>query len=218
MKEIKGLLFDLDGTLLDSKKSVVDAIYKTFEHYAPGKFSYAELEARFGESWETCLPLLGCTDEQEVIHTYINFTRENPSQLDPLFPGVAENLKSLKLSGYRLAVVTNKQKCLAHEELRLHGIFDLFDTIITVNDVKNGKPDPEPVEKAYKELNLSKEVVLMIGDSVYDFKAASAAGVKCSIIDWYHLNALKHHKPDVMVSSLDELVDLLIIQQTSKAV
>lgn len=218
MKSIKALLFDLDGTLLDSKQSVVEAVYQTANYYAPGKFSCNEIGARFGESWDSFVPLLGDFDKDEVIETYMKFVKEKHDDLVTPFTGVIDNLVILRNAGFKLAVVTNKQWSLALRGLRLYEFDSLFEAIVTIDDVQQGKPEPEPIIKACRELGIDKREAMMIGDSIYDVKAAHAAGARCAVIDWYKSYCDTQWLPDYYFYNMDELTDMLIQRQKQIAV
>lgn len=218
MNSVKGLLFDLDGTLFDSRQAIVEALLKTAEHYVPGKFCRADIEARFGETWGSFAALLGYADKQDVARTYIEFIRENHDELIVSFPGITKNLRLLRQAGYKLAIVTNNLWSLTLRGLRLHEIDSLFDVIVTIDDVENGKPDPEPVEKARRQLKLEKREVIMVGDSIYDVKAACAAGVECAVIDWYKSYCRDQWLPDYYFYNMDQFMEFLIYRQKRKAV
>jgi pyrophosphatase PpaX len=218
MKSIKALLFDLDGTLLDSKRAVVEAVYQTANHYAPGKLSYDEIGARFGASWESFVSLLGDFDKDAVIETFMKFVKERHDDLVTPFSGVTDYLVLLRNEGFRLAVVTNNKWSLALRGLRLYEIDSLFEAIVTIDDVQQGKPEPESIIKACRELRIDKREAMMIGDSIYDVKAAHAAGIPCAVIDWHKSYCNTQWLPDYYFYNMDELTDLLIQSQKQIAV
>jgi len=218
MKSPKALLFDLDGTILDSKKNIIDAVYMTANHYVPGKFCYSDIEARFGESWDSFLPLLECPDRDAVMNTYLEHVRKTHDETVIPFPGMTEALYLLRSAGFKLAVVTNKQWSLTVRGLRLWEIDAFFDVIVTADDVRNGKPHPEPIKKACRELKVTRDEALMIGDSNYDIFAANMAGVRCAIIDWYKAYRVSHWMPDYYCYNIEEMLELLLNWLVKEAV
>lgn len=218
MKSNPCLLFDLDGTLLDSRDAVIDAVYYTAEKYVPGMFSRAELVKRFGESFNDFLGMIehlvkGEFTKEHILGSYFDYIEAHHDQNVRLFPGVKEGLGRLKSSGYRLAIVTNKQKKYAIRGLELAGILHVFDTILTLDDVKQGKPSPEMLNRAMKEVGSLPQTSLMIGDSLYDLQAAQHAGVKCAILDWYGSDSGLESAADFRFSSFQALVtDLLAVK------
>jgi len=183
------LLFDLDGTLLDSRDAVIEAVADTAEQFAPGHFSQEELFARFGESFDDFLldvaRAAGKMDKNEVLDHYFGYVREHLADHAKLFPRVRENLEQLKEAGYQLAVVTNKHREFAQTSLRLAGIDRMFETIVAVDDVACGKPSPEPLQKVLSDLGKRPDEAMMIGDSRFDVLAAKAAGVPAVVLEWY---------------------------------
>ncbi|MCD5406764.1 MAG: HAD-IA family hydrolase [Desulfotomaculum sp.] len=218
MTAIKALLFDLDGTLLDSRQAVVEAVYYTAKLYAAGRYSYADIERRFGESFEEFINLINETQDKgkqkEIMATYLQYTEANHDQLVQLFPGIKENLTFLKNAGYQMAVVTNKQRNLTERGLQLLELDSFFETVITVDDVSKGKPYPEPVEKGCQLLKVTKQQALMIGDTVFDVKSAMAAGVKSVIIDWYQAYPVNKLVPDYIYGNMLEFITELTVQKS----
>lgn len=192
------LLFDLDGTLLDSKEAVIDAVVYTAEQFAPGRFRRTDLEDRFGESFDDFLASAAEKpyDRKAVMNCYFSYVRAHHQEHARLFPHVREELEKLSAAGFRLAVVTNKQREFAVAGLELAGIADLFEAVVAVDDVSRGKPSAEPIAKALQLLGMEPGQALMIGDSQYDVLAAVGAGVKSVVLEWYGPMEWKYAFPD----------------------
>ncbi|RNB61708.1 HAD family hydrolase [Brevibacillus gelatini] len=207
---IQALLFDLDGTLLDSRDAVIDAVAYTAEQYAPGHFSREELLARFGEPFDDFLAAVAAAarlpDKREVLEKYFAYVRQSHARHVRLFPYVREGLEKLKQAGYQLAVVTNKQREFALAGLEQAGIDRLFDVIVTVDDVTRGKPAAEPVQKALASLGRSPKQAMMIGDSRYDVLAAVASGVSSAVLEWYGQEEWLYALPDFRYADFDSFV------------
>lgn len=207
---IQALLFDLDGTLLDSRDAVIDAVAYTAEQYAPGHFSREELLARFGEPFDHFLAAVAAAarlpDKREVLEKYFAYVRQSHARHVRLFPYVREGLEKLKQAGYQLAVVTNKQREFALAGLEQAGIDRLFDVIVTVDDVTRGKPAAEPVQKALASLGRSPKQAMMIGDSRYDVLAAVASGVSSAVLEWYGQEEWLYALPDFRYADFDSFV------------
>lgn len=193
------LLFDLDGTLLDSREAVIEAVAQTADQLAPGLFSRNELLHRFGESLDDFLFAIaeaaGEIDKDEVSQQYFAFVRKHIHLHSKLFPGVQEGLELLKNAGCQLAVVTNKQREFAVAGLELAGIDSFFDAVVAVDDVSRGKPSAEPVLRALSIMGKQPEEALMIGDSRYDVVAAWEAGVPSVVLEWYGREEWPYVKP-----------------------
>ncbi|MFZ5754969.1 MAG: HAD family hydrolase, partial [Bacillota bacterium] len=130
MNNTRCLLFDLDGTLLDSREPIVDAVYATVQKYQPGMFAREDLLRCFGESFDDFFRRIspelpsGVTREQFFI-TYLDYMNVYHGKKLKLFPFVREGLEDLKLLGYQLGIVTNKQRELVLEGLQSVNILNL---------------------------------------------------------------------------------------------
>lgn len=212
MNRTNYLLFDLDGTLLNSREPIVDAVYATVQHYMPSMFTRNDLLERFGESFDTFLKKLEpelkskATKEQvnRTYHSYMNFYHDEKLKF---FPYVCEGLEYLKGSGCRLGIVTNKERELAIKGLEQGNIIQLFDTIVTLDDVTMGKPSAEPIIKAMASLRARPEQTFMVGDSRYDVLAAQAAQVRSVILDWNTQGNWEEPFPDYRFPDFRQFVE-----------
>lgn len=215
------LLFDLDGTLLDSRDIVITAVHATAEQFVPGVYSKEAVLARFGESFTDFLAewgsmLEGRYERDDVYQAYLAQAKELEEKPVPLFAGVKESLSRLVELGYRVGLVTNKQREITLVNLEAAGIGGLFEIVVTLDDVENGKPSPEPLEKAMAHFGVSPARTLMVGDSIYDLEAARAARAACAILEWYGPGELAESSPDYRFASLDELLERLTKAQAEE--
>lgn len=219
MNQIKCLLFDLDGTLLDSRDSVIDAVYHTSEKYMPGRFTRNDLLKRFGESFEDFLQenvhlIHRGISREEILATYFEYLEKNHDEKVRLFPRVKDCLEQLKSTGVRLEIVTNKQRDFTLQGLRLGQIDHLFDGIVTLDDVSKGKPSAEPILIAMDQLGVRPRETWMIGDSRYDVLAARSANVKCAVLEWYGEVEWADVVPDYRFADLAQLVEKFAVVET----
>ncbi|MCR8995970.1 HAD-IA family hydrolase [Brevibacillus laterosporus] len=230
MNTCSTLLFDLDGTLLDSREGVIDAVYYTIEEHYPGWFTRGEITDRFGEALEEFLHAVEAKineqqvqrpqlpDQFKVSHwdrtayckDYFTYMKRHNQQVQ-LFPFVREGIEALKKRGFQLAVVTNKQRELALQNLEIAAILHLMDTVVTLDDVVLGKPSPEPIQKAMAILGTVPEATLMIGDSRYDLLSARAAGVRSVLLEWYGADQRIQEEPHYRFKTFQMLVDELLL-------
>lgn len=220
MKQIDTLLFDWDGTLLNSRDAVIDAVYHTAEVYVPGLFTREDLVMRFGESFDQFIEIVeesgdGSYGKGHILATYLEYANTNSSRSLQLFDGVAEELALLKQEGYALAIVTNKQRALAYAELERFEVAHYFQKIFTLDDVRAGKPEPDMLLAAMQALGSHPAHTLMIGDSEYDLLAAQAAGVSCAILDWHGPRDWQKAAPTYRCSRLSSLLQELRGVKTS---
>ena len=171
------VLFDLDGTLIDS----IDLILKSAQ-FAFGKCG---LDCPTDADWLTGvgrpLPVMfghfAPGREPELIEAYREFQLANHDLLVTAYPGVPEMLETLKARGHRMAIVTSKTNVLALRGLAHTGLDGYFDAVVGMDSCKRHKPDPEPVQIALDLLSRGPEGAWFVGDSIHDMESGNAAGV-----------------------------------------
>ena len=203
-------LFDYDGTVLDSKKAVVNVMFRLCLKYGTSTFALEEIDKHFGSSFKAVLDTLDSSRKEEIKTDYYNMMLVEEKKYAKLFPTVRKSLNQMKREGFKLALVTNKEKLIVMEGLKRFELGQFFDSIVTIDDVCNPKPHPEPILKALKMTNTLNEKALMIGDTVYDVGAAGNAGVHCAVIDWYHRYPVDVLKPDYLFYHIEELMNQFV--------
>lgn len=182
-KPIHTLLFDLDGTLIDSKDIIIKAAYETVLQYQLNEITYQDLQARFGMDLGTYLveKLL----HKDEVHAFFLAEKEKEYSHSLLFPHVKEGLQQLVEHHFQLGIVTNQRRQLVEKVMQHHEIDQYFDTIITKDDVSKGKPSPEPIHLATKKLSANPAHTVMVGDTLFDSQAAESAGIPYILLDYY---------------------------------
>lgn len=206
MKGIKAFLFDLDGTILDSKAAIVNVFIKLCQKYGTRSFTRREIDSQFGSSFRQISSTFSPEKKAEIEADYFSLMIEEEQKTAKLFPSVQKSLHDLKECGCQLALVTNKEKPLALQGLERFELVKLFDAIVTISDVEHPKPHREPVIKALTLLDISGAEAMMIGDSVFDVGAAQNAGVKSAVIDWYNKYPLNELCPDYYFRNIGEFM------------
>ena len=187
------VVFDCDGTLVDSQHAIVKAMKSAFRHYALSEPS-AEATRRtvglpLGEAIRCLLPA-GAQDKlDDVAARYkeaVSILRQNPEHEEPLYPGVSQVLQSLLSKGYQLGVATGKSRGSLQSTLAHHALQDQFITLKTADDGP-GKPNPDILWDAMAETGAVPETTLMIGDTTFDIIMAVRAGAQAVGVAWgYH--------------------------------
>jgi len=219
VRKYNTILFDLDGTLLDSRKSVIQATFETADHFLPGQYSYDEINNRFGETFDQFLHFTHLEQHAEKVHQfYLNKVKKNHDQYVQPFPFVKEGIHILNKNGFLLAVVTNKEKLLTYRGLELSGIDVAFDVVTTINDVKKGKPYPESILKTISKLNVRNEQVLMVGDTTFDVTAAKLANISSALLQYKDIHSWSAQPPTYLFHHFNELIYFLMNQEVRKVV
>ena len=180
------VIFDLDGTLLDTKPLIDRSFYFTFQHHRPGyEPTEEELQSFFGPTLYESFSRYSDDEAEiaEMIKTYRKFNIEgHTTEHVKTFDGAKSLIKTLKKKGYKLAIVSSKKKDVVELGLNLYDLTKYFDVIIGGDDVKNHKPHPEGILKAMDVLK-PKRNVLYVGDNPSDILAGQNANVRtCDVM------------------------------------
>jgi phosphoglycolate phosphatase len=177
MKKI--ILFDLDGTLIDSTEAILESFRHSLkEHGAPGEVADSVITSQIGHTLETMFAAVGTPQGLIDAHvaTYKLHYREISRQKTILLPGALEAIEEAS-SFARLGIVTTKTGLYSRELMEHFGVMERFEVLIGREHVENPKPHPEPIFKALEEMKGSKERAWMIGDTRLDIEASHRAGI-----------------------------------------
>lgn len=206
---LKAVLFDLDGTLINTNELIIDSFKHTFKVLKNIEPDRDEVISWFGEPLFRTMGKF-FDDVDEAISVYREYNLKYHDERISLYNNTKEMLIALKDRGYKLGIVTSKNKCTAIKGLKFLGIYEYFDEMITSDDVDNHKPHKEPVLKACNLLGVFPEESIMVGDSMYDIVSGRSAGSKtCGVLFSLMKDKLLDEKADYYVSDLIEIVDIV---------
>lgn len=204
----KVILFDLDGTLLDSMPLIRKAYQNVFKKLGIpwtennmlqlATLPVKESAKRFAEK-----------REQEFLTTFFSYYLSEHNNLMKMFPGTLEMLELLKSRGCRLGIVTSKTRAGTMVSVDFLGITKLMDVIITDDDAVHHKPHPEPLLKALELLSASADTAIYIGDSSLDLIAAKSAGIQVAYVVWGagDIEDIQQYNPDYIIDNWNQLTD-----------
>lgn len=182
MSQLEGVIFDVDGTLVDSNdahaNAWVDAIKETGR-----PITFEIVRTLIGMGSDNLLPRVTDLEPNSAEAQALSqrrgeiFKSQYLSELKPV-PGVRELVKRLHEDGYRLAVASSAQREELDPLLDIAGVRDFFEQKTSSSDARQSKPDPDIVMAALKRLQLEPDAVVMIGDTPYDVESAAKAGVR----------------------------------------
>jgi phosphoglycolate phosphatase len=193
MTDLRLVLFDCDGTLVDSQHVIFAAMSLAFETH---RMTCPDLEAvrrvvglGLVEAVAALAPHLDRDAHVVLANAYKNAfgeLRHDPLHAEPLFPGAREALAALADAGYLLGVATGKSQRGLASTLKLHGLGDMFVTLQTADDAPS-KPHPGMIENALRATGARAGDTVMVGDTVFDIRMARNAGVHPLGVSWgYH--------------------------------
>ncbi len=177
----RAVVFDLDGTLIDSLPLVLEAIAHALAPY--GARPTSEIFARLGGPPERFLPTLleDITHVPEALARMEAFHRSN-MHLIRLFAGAIPMLEQLRRERVRLAVWTGRDRASTDILLRLHGLAEHFDTVVCGDDLPSHKPDPAGLREILRRLEVSPAETLFLGDADVDVLGGAGCGVATILI------------------------------------
>lgn len=209
--KVKCVLFDLDGTLLNTNKLVLESLKYTIKQVLKKDVDETSLYKYFGVPLVDIMRDLGQDKCDLMVKVYREHNIKKHDELTLPFPGVTETLIRLKEKSVLTAVVTSKLKGLALRGLGLFNLEIYFDACVAYEDTVQHKPDPAPILKALEALSLSgmPDQVLMIGDSPFDIECAKNAGVKSGAVQWsmHPKEVLMSYHPDIWLAKFSDLLN-----------
>lgn len=212
---ITTLLFDLDGTLIDTNELIIQSFLHTFEKYFPGEYSREDVLPFMGPTlWET-FSQIDKDNVEKLVEEYRTFNLANHDDYVEEFAGVKDTLKILQEKGYKLGVVTTKKWDTAMKGLKLTGLEEFFDVIVALDHVTKAKPDPEPILLALTKLHSKPEEALMIGDNSHDILGGKNAGTKTAGVAWSLKGRayLEQFEPDYILENMRDLLSILKVDE-----
>jgi len=212
---INTVLFDFDGTLLDSYDLIADSWRSTAMRFASRDLSDDEVISTLGEMLiDSMRRLFPEADAEAAVEYFRAYQKEIFLDRIRLFDGAEELLRALKKAGYKNALVTSRMRASTYRALEKFGIGDLFEAVITASDTEKFKPDPEPIFTILDMIGSKPEESIIVGDSAQDIEAGKNAGTFTALVDWsvalpdgeIRENAAA---PDVMIYDLRDILALL---------
>ncbi|MBO8176182.1 MAG: pyrophosphatase PpaX [Bacillus sp. (in: Bacteria)] len=214
-KRITTLLFDLDGTLIDTNELIISSFIHTLNHYYPDQYKREDVLPFMGPPLADTFMKIDSERVDEMIERYRKYNLENHDLLVKEFDGVYETIQALHEQGYKMAIVSTKIRDTVIKGLRLTKLDKFFDVVVGLDDVKHAKPDPEPLQKALQQLGSTPDEALMIGDNSHDILGGKNAGTKTAGVAWSAKGKeyLAQFEPDYILEHIQDLFDILQVSK-----
>ncbi|GGO05205.1 pyrophosphatase PpaX [Saccharibacillus kuerlensis] len=179
---IKTVLFDLDGTIIDTNELIIDS----FIHAVSGvQLTREMIIPHMGTTLENQLRVFsGLEDVHELEKAYRTYNLTHHDAMVNPFPYVQEVVQNLHSAGIRLGIVTTKIRPTTMKVLEMFDLYRYMDAVVTVTDITNPKPHAEPVLTALEIMGADPNTTLMVGDSPADIQSAQNAGVRSAAVAW----------------------------------
>jgi phosphoglycolate phosphatase len=216
MSPLKAIIFDLDGTLVDSARDLQDAMNALLAQEGLRSVDLDEVKSMIGDGVaklvERAMVATGgdLSRLPILVRRFLELYGANASHHTEAYPGVRDTLEGLKGMGLSLAVVTNKPYSATIDILESLELKSFFATIVGGDTLPERKPDPAPILLAMDRLGVGPEDVLMVGDNYHDVQAARAAGIGAFAVTYGY-----SHKPhaelgaDKLIAEMSELLAII---------
>jgi phosphoglycolate phosphatase len=229
-RPLSAVLFDLDGTLLDTVADIALALNRTLVEYACKALAEDDVRRMIGRGSPILIERAVASQGRAIdaatqaamlerfFHHYGELEESNEDRAQP-YSGAAESLLAVHDAGLRTAVVTNKQYRFADALLKRVGLIDWVDVVVGGDTCARRKPDPQPLLFACESLQVPPSDSLMVGDSVNDVQAARSAGIPVVCVSYGYNEGRPPHTLicDSLLDSLAELPGLLQIRRPPAA-
>ncbi len=212
------ILFDLDGTLIDSAPDIGAAANLLLTQHGRTPLSPADIRAMIGDgSTELVRRAFAATgealtDEQlrPMVERYIDIYADHPASADCLYPGVRQTLEALTAAGFALGLCTNKPQRVVAGLLPALNLADTFGAVCGGDTLATRKPDPAPLLWALDRLGHPAHAAVMVGDGRNDVLAAGAAGIPSIGVSYgYGRHPVSESGADLVIDTFDQLPEAL---------
>ena len=206
-RHITTLLFDWDGTIVDSAHLGLVAFEKTFDELGV-PFAHAVYEATYSPNWYSTYEALGLPKDRWQVADEL-WIRHYGEQSAPLIVGVGDTLLSLHGKGYRLGVVTSGTRSRVCREVEQSVLREAFELMICNEDIVNKKPHPEGLERAIRSMGVEPSECAYVGDAPEDIEMGRRGNVMTIGVRSAYPSSTRvlKAKPDLYLEQLKELLD-----------
>src|SRR5208282_3931085 len=210
---VRALIFDLDGTLIDSKKDLIHSVNAMLRELGRGELAEETISGYIGHGAPQLVARAlgdGCTEEerQRALQFFLSYYELHKMDTTCAYPGVAETLE--KLVSVPMALLTNKPVRISVRILETMGLSKYFRAIYGGNSFETKKPDPLGAKTILRELSVEPREALLVGDSEVDVQTARNAGMLAAAVNYgFGVHDRGVHPADVYLDQFGQLVTLL---------
>jgi phosphoglycolate phosphatase len=217
MRNIDLILFDLDGTLIDSLDDLANATNHMLLSLGRPAATQEQVRSYVGQGArrlvERAMPDAAVDEIEQGLSLFLDYNEEHIVDRTRLYPGAAEMLTALRDAGLTLAVVSNKNVALCTKVLTTLEADGFFACVIGADSLAERKPSPEPLLKVLRDLGVPPERAVMVGDSINDIAAGQAAGMATIGCTFGYGDLAEIEDADFLIDSLPELLKLPLLSE-----
>lgn len=207
----KAVVFDLDGTIVDSVELIIISFQHAVREVLGREISREKSIAWVGRPLREQMAFFSPEHADELVEVYREFNHREHDRMLKLYEGIPGLLEALLGAGVRLGLVTSKSRYTTQMAFDLTGIEGYFDASVCADESAGNKPSPEPILACLDRIGVSVDEAAYVGDSPSDIQAARAACVDAIAVSWgvFDTDTLEAEKPDVLVHTIPELAEVL---------
>ncbi|MBF7154320.1 HAD family hydrolase [Bacillus albus] len=205
---ITSLIFDVDGTILDTEKVILKSLQKILKEELKKDYALQDLRFALGIPGKETLKKLNVPNI-EVVHSKWSKAVLDFSHEVSVFDELEDVIKELSLSKLKMGIVTSKTKQELIEEFEPFDLSGYYEYIICACDTDKHKPHPEPLLACLRQLDVSNDEAIYIGDSIYDMQCAKSAGVKFALALWGSKTREGFEKADYVLNTPKDILNLI---------
>jgi phosphoglycolate phosphatase len=210
---IRAVLFDLDGTLVDSLEDLTDAVNHIRSAYSLPPLAENAVRLKVGKGArnlvQQVLPDVTAADIDRALGMFLEFNKQHIADKSRLYPGIAKILHELATRDIKMAVISNKNEDLSTLILQTLGINDLFESICGGDTYPERKPSPLPLLNVAAKLRIAPNECVMVGDSINDIQAGKQANIASIACTWGYGSSEELIGADALAHSPQELLALI---------
>jgi phosphoglycolate phosphatase len=208
---MKLVIFDLDGTLVDTGRDITNALNHALNFYGLKSLSLEETIMMIGEGITRLIEkVLGQEKSGKrdlVVQKFIDYYAEHLTDFSKVYPGVRETLE--RLHGYKKAVISNKREFLSTRLLDKLGLLEFFAMVVGSDTTPERKPSAMPIMHVLTTLGVHPDEAAIVGDSNFDIEAGEKAGIQTIAVTYGYRDKHYLSDADFMIDSFRELPDIL---------
>jgi phosphoglycolate phosphatase len=208
---IKLIMFDLDGTLIDTSKDITNALNYAIKPYGFKDLSVEDTIKMIGEGVTRLIEKILTNEKSqlrdEVIKKFLDYYSEHLVDYSSIYPYVRETLEML--NGYKKAVISNKRGYLSMRLLDRLSLLKYFDLVIGSDTISERKPSPTPVIYVFTKLGIDPHESIIVGDSNYDIEAGKKAGIKTVAVTYGYRERQYLLDADYIIDNIKDVLKLL---------
>lgn len=202
------IIFDVDGTLIDTENAVKESYQKVIFEEFGRRFTEKELTVAYGIPTPQAIERLGFHDIDSACQKYYKYLFEAYAEVKP-FKGILEMLEEMKARNVPSGLVTSRNRSEVANDPSLQSLLKYFSHVICAEDTQKHKPEAEPVLKLIEKIDADISKVMYLGDTYYDYMCARNAGVKFALASW-GARSTEDIEADHILKEPKDLLELLL--------